>query len=137
MGLDILKNVEKKMNSTMFVVNMLIPIAAFVFVMLFLQGTMRDSIVLLMALAGLVVRLFETKLGGVAKYLYVSILPFFGAVVIAVGADGKYAAMTQVYIFIILLSIGYYNLSVLKVNAIVTFVANLIGMIIFPAAYLA
>ena len=136
MGLDILKNVEKKMNSTMFVVNMIIPIAAFAFVMLFIQGTMKDSIVLLMALASLIVRLFETKLGGVAKYLYVSILPFFGAVVIAVGADGKFAAMTQVYIFIILLSIGYYNMSVLKVNAIVTFVANLIGMIIFPAAYL-
>ena len=104
--------------------------------MLFIHGTIRDSIVLLMTVANLLVRLFEEKLGRFAKYVYVSIMPFFGAVTIAVGADGKFGAITQCYFFILLIAIGYYDISVLKVNAVVTVISNIIGMIIFPKSCL-
>lgn len=80
------------------------------------------------------IRLFEIKLGKFAKYLYVSIIPLLGAVVIIVGADGKFAAMTQAYFFVLLLSVGYYDISVIKVNAVVTLISTIIGMIIFPNA---
>ena len=104
--------------------------------MLFIHGTIRDSIVLLMTVANLLVRLFEEKLGRFAKYVYVSIMPFFGAVTIAVGADGKFGAITQCYFFILLIAIGYYDISVLRVNAVVTVISNIIGMIIFPKSCL-
>lgn len=136
MELDVLKNVERKKNLLMFIVNVLVPIAALLFVMLFLNGTVRDVSVLLVSLAGVMTRLFEVKLGKFAKYLYVSVIPLFGSVVIAVGADGKFAAMTQAYFFVLLLSIGYYDISVIKVNAVVTLISNIMGMIIFPDAFL-
>ena len=91
---------------------------------------------LLMTVANLLVRLFEEKLGRFAKYVYVSIMPFFGAVTIAVGADGKFGAITQCYFFVLLIAIGYYDISVLRVNAVVTVISNIIGMIIFPKSFL-
>lgn len=136
MELNVLKNVERKKNLLMFIVDVLVPIAALLFVMLFLNGTVRDVIVLVVSLAGVMIRLFEVKLGKFAKYLYVSIIPLFGTVVIVVGADGKFAAMTQAYFFVLLLSVGYYDISVVKVNAVVTFVFTIMGMIIFPNAFL-
>ena len=136
MELNVLKNVERKKNLMMFVVNTIVPIAGFVFVMLFIHGTIRDSIVLLMTVASLLVRLFEVKLGRIAKYFYVSLIPIGGAVTIAVGADGKFGAITQCYFFILLIAIGYYDISVLKVNAVVTVISNIIGMIIFPKSCL-
>lgn len=44
--------------------------------------------------------------------------------------------MTQAYFFVLLLSIGYYDISVIKVNAVVTLISNIMGMIIFPNAFL-
>ena len=136
MELNVLKNVERKKNLMMFIVNAVVPIAGFVYVMLFIHGTIRDSVVLLMTVASLLVRLFEEKLGRFAKYVYVSIMPFFGAVTIAVGADGKFGAITQCYFFVLLIAIGYYDISVLRVNAVVTVISNIIGMIIFPKSCL-
>ena len=136
MELNVLKNVERKKNLMMFIVNAVVPIAGFVYVMLFIHGTIRDSVVLLMTVASLLVRLFEEKLGRFAKYVYVSIMPFFGAVTIAVGADGKFGAITQCYFFVLLIAIGYYDISVLRVKAVVTVISNIIGMIIFPKSFL-
>lgn len=62
MELNVLKNVERKKNLLMFIVNVLVPIAALLFVMLFLKGTVRDVSVVIMSLAGVMVRLFEEKL---------------------------------------------------------------------------
>ena len=119
----------------MFTAMIVIPIVAFAFVMLFLQGTMKDSIALIMTIVSMLIRLFEKKLGQLAKYLYVSILPFFGAVVIIVGGDGKFSAMTQAYLLILILSIAYYDVSVVKVRAIVTLITNSIALICFSDAY--
>ena len=44
--------------------------------------------------------------------------------------------MTQAYFLILLLSIGYYDTAVIKVNAVVTLISNMMGMIIFPKAFL-
>ena len=136
MDLKVTQNEEKNMNFFMFLVSVAVPIAAFGFVMLFLGGTAIDAIVLLMAITGVLVRVFEKKLGKYAKYLYVSIMPFWGVFVMGIGNDGKFGAMTQAYFLWLLLSIAYYNVSVVKVNAVVTLVANLLGFIIFPSGYL-
>lgn len=136
MELNILKNEEKQMNFFMFITMIVIPVAAFTFVMLFIQGTPKDSIVLLMAVASILIRIFEKKLGRIAKYLYISIMPIFGVVVIVFANDGKFGAITQAYFMGLILAIAYYDVSVIKVNAIVTLVSNIAGMLIFPKSYL-
>ena len=97
MQLDILKNEEKRTNFVMLLFYAVIPPVAFLYVLLFNGGAWKDSIVLLMALAGLLVKLLEKPLGKNAKYLYVSILPVFGAVTIIMGTPGAFGAMAEAY----------------------------------------
>lgn len=136
MNLKVLKNEEKQMNLIMFLANVAIPVVAFTFVMLFLQGTIKDAIVFLMAVGSILTKVFEKQLGALAKYIYVSILPTIGAVVIVFANDAKFGAMTQAYFLISVMSIAYYDKSVVLVNAIVTIVVNAVAMIIFPSSYL-
>lgn len=134
--MDLLKSQERKMNFIIFLLLVMIAIAAFGFVMLFLGGEAKDSIALVVTLGSLLIRLCEKKLGRFAKYLYVSLLPFLGAIIIVVDGEGRYSAMTHAYILTLILSIAWYDISVVRVNAIVTLVANVTAMILFPAPYL-
>lgn len=59
MDLSILKQEEKQMNFIMFIVTVVVPIAGFAFVMLFLQGTIADVSVFSILALSLLVRLFE------------------------------------------------------------------------------
>lgn len=136
MELQILKNEEKQMNFIMFLLMLVLPMAAFGFVMLFIRGTIIDAIVFVMSALAIVVRIFEKTLGRIAKYLYISIVPVAGAVTIVVGNDGKFGAITQTYFLILILSIAYYDVSVIKVNMAVTIAINILGLIISTGAYL-
>lgn len=137
MQLEVLKNEEKQMNLIMFAVwGFLIPIAAFAFVMLFLGGTIGDAAILLGVVFAVLIKLLEGTLGSKAKYLYACIMPVCGAITMVVGNDGKFGAMTQAYFLTTVMVIAYYDASVVKVNAIVTVVVNIIAMLIFPQAYL-
>lgn len=127
---------EKHMNTIMFWEMIIIPIVAFIFVILFQHGTKKDAIVLLMTICSIAIRIFENKLGVYAKYLYTSIIPFWGAVTIIFPNDAKFGAMEHAYIWVIIVCIAGYDLLVLKVNIIVTIVSNVIGMLICPEAYL-
>lgn len=136
MKLELLKNEERQMNLIMFLAwGILIPIAAFAFVMLFLDGTVRDTVVLLMVVSAILIKVFEKSLGAKAKYLYASLMPFWGAITMVVGNDGKFGAMTQAYFLATVMIIAYYDVSVVTVNAIVTIAANVLGLIVFPGAY--
>lgn len=136
MKLNVLKNEEKLMNMIMFLTHIFVPIVAFTFVMLFLGGTKEDAIVFLVLVCSCLIKLFEKQLGGLAKYLYVCIFPVVGPIVIVYGNDGKFGAMTQAYFLILTMSIAYYDKSVVLVNAIVTIVANAIGLIFFLDSFL-
>lgn len=137
MNLEVLKKEEKRMNFIMFIIwGFLIPIAACTFVMLFLDGTIEDLSVLLMVVSAIIIKLCENKLAEKAKYCYACIMPICGAITMVVGNDGKFAAMTQAYFLATIMVIAYYDVSVIKVNAIVTIVVNFIAMLIFPEAYL-
>ena len=135
MRLEVLKNEEKQMNYCMFLVLVALPIAAFGFVMLFLQGTAKDAIAFLMVAASIIIRIFEKRLGEIAKYLYISVIPFFGAILIIFTNDGKYGAITQAYFLTVILGIAYYDVNVIKVNAIVTIMTNALGLIFFTESY--
>lgn len=137
MNLEILKNEEKQMNKIMFLVwGLLIPIAAFAFVMLFLGGTILDASVWLMVVFAILIRCMEGKLGANAKYFYACLMPVGGTIVTVVGNDGRFGAMTQAYFLATVMVIAYYDTTVIKVNAIATVIINLVAMIIFPGAYL-
>lgn len=136
MKLNVLKSEERFMNNIMFVVNLAIPIVAFTWVMLLIDGTAKDSVIFLMLGAGVIVKILEKPLGKFAKYTYTCIMPVVGAITIVYGNDGKFAAMTQAYILILILSIAYYDKSVVVVNTIVTVVVNFIGILLFTESYL-
>ena len=137
MELKTLKNEEKQMNRIMFLVwGFMIPIAAFAFVMLFLGGTIKDASALLMVILSILIRILEGRLGAKAKYIYACLMPVCGAAIIVIGDDGRFAAMTQAYFLATVMTIAYYDVSVIKVNAAATIIANILAMIIFPGAYL-
>lgn len=136
MKLRILKDEEKLMNLIFFLFLVAIPVVAFLFVLFFNGGGMRDSVVLLMTLSSLIIKAFEKMLGSKAKYLYVSVLPFLGAVVLVLGTPGVFGAMVEAYFLVLFLSVAYYDLSVIKVCAAVTVIVNAVTMILFKDAYL-
>lgn len=136
MKLNVLENEERLMNLIMFLANIAIPIVAFGFVYLFIDGTAKDAIVFLMALFSILIKIFEKPLGRLAKYLYVSVLPVVGPIIIVYANDGKFAAMTQAYLLILIMSIAYFDKSVVLFNAAVTIIVNAIAMVLFIDSFL-
>ncbi len=136
MELEILKNEEKRMNMILFVFLDVIPIVAVVYVLLFNGGSGRDAVALTMVAASLLIKVFEKKLGAYAKYMYISVLPLFGALTLVAGTPGVFGAMVEAYFLVLFLAVPYYDLSVIKVCAAVTVGVNAIGLIIFRQAYL-
>lgn len=136
MKLNVLQNEERQMNLIMFLANIAIAISAFSFVYLFLQGTIKDAAILLMILFSVLIKIFEKKLGHIAKYLYVSVLPVVGPIVIVYANDAKFEAMTQAYLVILIMSIAYYDKTVVLANAAVTVIFNAVAMLLFPAPFL-
>ena len=136
MELQVLKDEEKRMNFIFFVFLVAIPIVAFLYVLLFNGGGLRDSVAALISLCGLGTRLFEKSLGDKAKYLYVSWLPLIGTVLLAAGTPGVFGAMVEAYFLVLFLSVAYYDLSVVKVCAGVTVAANAVALLLFRDAYL-
>ena len=137
MDLEILKNEEKRMNLIMFLFVAVIPVSAFGYVMLFNNGTARDTIVLVMPVCSLLVKAFEKVLGKYAKYLYISILPVIGVVTIVAGSPAAFGAMAEAYFLVLFLCVPYYDLSVIKVCTIVTIVPNIVALFIFREQHLA
>lgn len=137
MNLAVLKNEEKQMNLIMFIFMDIIPVVAFVYVLLFNGGQARDAFALSMIGCSLLIKLFEKALGKYAKYLYISILPVMGAATIVVGTPAVFGAMVEAYFLILFMAVPYYNLSVIKVCAASTLIANILAMILFPKAYFA
>ena len=136
MELEILKNEEKRMNMILFVFLDVIPIVAVVYVLLFNGGSGRDAVALTMVAASLLIKVFEKKLGAYAKYMYISVLPLFGALTLVAGTPGVFGAMVEAYFLVLFLAVPYYDLSVIKVCAAVTVGANTLGLLVFRQAYL-
>lgn len=135
MKMDILNIEEEQVNTITFVMGLFIPVVAYLFVKVFLQGTARDTSVFLMANFSIVVRIFEKKLGDKAKYAYMC-MPLIGGLVIVLSGDGKFGAMTHVYFLWLLLALAYYDFSVVLFCAGITLVSNCVLMLIFREPYL-
>lgn len=136
MELEILKNEEKRMNMILFLFLVSIPVVAFLYVLLFNGGGIRDAVVLLMVVCALIIKGLEKQLGSKAKYLYISVLPIFGAVTLALGTPGTFGAMVEAYFLILFLAVPYYDISVIKVCAAATVIVNALALVIFKDAFL-
>ena len=56
MELEVLKNEEKRMNIIMFLFLLVIPVVAFVYVLLFNGGGMKDAIALIMVVSSIITK---------------------------------------------------------------------------------
>ena len=132
-----LEQEEVFMNKFMFLANLAVPVMGFVFVMLFIHGEPKDAIVFVVLGMTLVAKLLEKPLGANAKYVYGCIVPVGGAVVIAFADGGHYVGLTQCFFVFTVMMIPYYNINMIKVNAIVTVIMNGVLMLLFPKGYFA
>lgn len=130
---------EKIVNNIMFIYIVGVAIAGWGFVMVFLNGGVREYIFLLSCLGAILTKVFEKQLGDKAKYVYACIPPVIGAITAAVcntNDSASYVCLTHYYFVTTLLLVPYYEQKLLRVNTIVTIVVNAGMMIIFPAGFL-
>lgn len=69
MRVQSMKREEKLINNILFLYILVVGLAGFSFVMLFLNGGIRGCIILLSGLFAILTKLFERKLGSHAKYI--------------------------------------------------------------------
>lgn len=132
-------NEEKLVNNIIFAYILAVAISGWAFVMIFLKGGPRECIFLLTGAAAGITKVFEKKLGNAAKYIYCCIPPVLGAVTAAVCGPSDspgYVCLTHYYFVTTVLLVPYYDLKLIRVNAIVTIAVNAGMMVLFPAGFL-
>jgi len=130
---------EKLINNILFIYILGVAISGFSFVMLFLNGGIRECIFLLSGLLAILTKLFEKPLGKNAKYVYACIPPVIGAITAAVcntNTSDSYVCLTHYYFVATLLLVPYYSQKLLRINTAVTIIVNAGMMILFPAGFL-
>ncbi|MDE7184768.1 MAG: hypothetical protein K2O40_09915 [Lachnospiraceae bacterium] len=139
MQLPSMKNEEKLINNILFIYILGVAISGWAFVMIFLNGGVRECIFLLSGLSAILTKLLENSLGSRAKYVYACIPPVIGAITAAVSCTNDspgYVCITHYYFVATLLLVPYYKQEILKFSYIVTVAVNTILMILFPAGFL-
>lgn len=135
----IMRDSEKIGNRVLLAYCCAISGAGWAAVMLFLNGGLRECVFTLGVPITIVVKLLEKQLGSAAKYVYACIPPVLGAITNAVcstNTSDSYVCITHYYMAATVLLVIYLDVNLIKVNAIVTVVANALLMIIFPAGFL-
>lgn len=130
---------EKLINKILFIYILLVGISGWAFVMIFLNGGIRECVFLLSGLSAVITKLLEKNLGSKAKYVYACIPPIAGAITAAVSNTNDsagYVCLTHYYFVATLLLVPYYEQKLLKTSYIVTVVVNVVMMVLFPAGFL-
>lgn len=130
---------EKLVNNILFLYILGVAISGFSFVMIFLNGGVRESIFLLTGLFAIITKLLERPLGQKAKYVYACIPPVVGAITAAVcntNTSDSYVCLTHYYFVATLLLVPYYSQKVIRVSVAVTTIVNAGMMILFPVGFL-
>lgn len=139
MQLPSMNNEEKLINKILFLYILAVAISGWAFVMIFLNGGLRECIFLLSGLSAVIVKLLEKNLGNKAKYIYACIPPIVGAMTATVSSTSDsagYVCLTHYYFVATLLLVPYYEQKLLKTSYIVTVVVNAAMMVLFPAGFL-
>lgn len=139
MQVESVKSEEKLVNNIMFLYILGVAISGWGFVMVMLNGGLRECVFLLSGVCAILTKALEKHLGSKAKYVYACIPPVIGAITAAVSCtpdSAGYVCLTHYYFVATLLLVPYYEQKLLKVSTIVTIVVNAGMMIIFPAGFL-
>lgn len=139
MQLQSMKNEEKLVNNILFIYILAVAISGWAFVMIFLNGGIRECVFLLSGLFAIITKALEKTLESKAKYVYACIPPVIGAITAAVSCtndSGGYVCITHYYFVATLLLVPYYEQKLIKTSYIVTVVVNACMMLIFPAGFL-
>ena len=139
MQVQSIRNEEKLVNNIMFIYILGVAVSGWGFVMVLLNGGLRECIFLLSGVCAILTKVFEKPLGSRAKYVYACIPPIVGAITAAVSNTNDsagYVCLTHYYFVATLLLVPYYEQKLLRVSTIVTFVVNAGMMIAFPAGFL-
>ena len=91
MKLQSIKNEEKLINNILFLYILGVAISGWAFVMIFLNGGLREAVFLLSGLSAIITKLLEKPLGSKAKYVYACIPPIVGAITAAVSCTNDSA----------------------------------------------
>jgi len=129
---------EERVNFIAFVLGELASIGAFIVVVGFMEGSVRDAVVLVLSLIGCLIRGLEKHVKGFkkyAKYAYMT-MPFWITWVLVISNDGKFAGVTQAYFMWLILSIAYYEVSLVLLCAATTIISTLGAIFLFPEAML-
>ena len=97
--LNILNAEEENVNTIMFIAWVFLTVLAFIVVVVFFNGSFRDSIALVVTAIGILIRLLEKRtiwFRKYAKYAYMT-LPIWCTIGLVVDNEGKFAAVTQAY----------------------------------------
>lgn len=135
---SILSIEEERVNFIAFVFCMLASVGAFIVVVGFLEGSYRDGIVLGLTMIGLLIRTLEKRTRWFKKYAKYAYMtgPFWVIWVLVISNDGKFAAATQADFMWLMLSIAYYEVSVVLFCSAVTIISTAGAIVLFPEAML-
>lgn len=132
--LTILSMEEERVNFLACVFGGMVSILALIIVVGFLDGGPRDYIVLLLLAVSLLIRILEKKIerfAPYAKYAYMT-FPIWGACVLVISGDGKFAAATQVYFMWLILATAYYDEKIVLFCSAMTILSTAGAIILFP-----
>ena len=120
-------NNEKVGNIVLFAYCCVIAVAGWGAVTLVLNGGLRECVFLFSGLFGIITKVFEKKLGSIAKYVYACIPPVIGAITCSVcstSSSDSFICITHYYMAATVLLVIYLDMKLIKVNAIVTVALN-------------
>ena len=110
-------------------------VLAYLLVMIFLDGSRADNIVLLMVAYCLLVYLIKDKYPKIAKNMLSCSSALFSAVTI-VSNSGHYGAIAPSYFLFLIISIAHYDMFQVVLSSVSVIVTNVLGFFLFPEAYL-
>ena len=134
--LSILSIEEEKVNFLACAFGVAISVGAFILATRFWDGGVRDSIVLLLTVFSLFVRFLEKKIvkfQKYAKYAYMT-FPIWGACVLVISNDGKFAGATQIYFMWLLIAVAYCDERMVLLCSSLTILSTMCAIILFPEA---
>lgn len=126
---------EQEVNRVLFFSSVFVTFVAYFLVIHFLSGEARDHLIVPGIFTFFVIRLLEPILGEYAKYFYVCLVPIGCAYMTIIDGDGRYMAISQCDFVWILLSASYGQVHVVLWCAFTTLFSNVLGMLLFPAAF--
>lgn len=131
----VMKLEERDTIAFSYAVGVTISVFAFVFVMIYLDGTKSDLIVLPVAIYYGIGYLMQKKNPKIGK-LMLTLTPCMGSIVIVVSNTGHYAGMDQTYFLGLIIAVVFYDSIRVVFTAVLVLVSNITGFIICPEAYL-